>query len=225
MLKRSVTAALAALLALPLASCEYVKQHETAQGAIIGTAAGAGLGAVIGEVATGDAGKGALIGGALGAAAGTTAGYLLERQRNRLAAIPNTQVVEQPYTPPGYQQPVQTLNVTMDSAVLFDYDSANLRPEAQQALYQISRVILDPQFPPPRQIIITGHTDSIGDDNYNLGLSQRRADSVRQYLMMNGVNGNSIVAYGAGERYPVSTNATPEGRQLNRRVEIRIIPG
>ena len=208
-------------------SCQYVKEHETAQGALVGTAAGAALGAVVGEATKGEAGKGALIGGVIGGAVGTGVGYYLAQRKNRLEQIPNTTVVQEPYTDPVQPgaRPVQTLSVTLNSQVLFAYDSDALLPGARESLNQIAAVLTDPQYPPPRRIIVTGHTDSVGDRQYNLDLSKRRADTVMRYLISQGVDPSRIVATGMGPDDPVASNATPEGRAMNRRVEIRIIPG
>jgi outer membrane protein OmpA-like peptidoglycan-associated protein len=71
-------------------------------------------------------------------------------------------------------------------------------------------------------VMIEGHTDNVGSDDYNMGLSQRRADSVKAYLMGEGINGNRLVAYGKGESSPVASNDTASGRRQNRRVEVII---
>jgi outer membrane protein OmpA-like peptidoglycan-associated protein len=71
---------------------------------------------------------------------------------------------------------------------------------------------------------VAGHTDSTGVEQYNQELSQRRADSVATYLRSRKVQGERLLVVGAGESYPVATNNTPSGRQLNRRVEITIVP-
>jgi outer membrane protein OmpA-like peptidoglycan-associated protein len=77
---------------------------------------------------------------------------------------------------------------------------------------------------PQTSILVEGHTDSTGSDTYNQQLSERRADSVKTLLVQRGVQGSRISILGYGESRPVATNATPEGRQMNRRVEIRINP-
>jgi outer membrane protein OmpA-like peptidoglycan-associated protein len=75
---------------------------------------------------------------------------------------------------------------------------------------------------PERRVLIEGHTDSVGSDAYNLDLSQRRADAVRDFLLQNGVNAAQISTRGYGKASPVASNATAEGRQQNRRVELII---
>jgi outer membrane protein OmpA-like peptidoglycan-associated protein len=71
---------------------------------------------------------------------------------------------------------------------------------------------------------VAGHTDSTGSDDYNQALSERRAASVAAYLTSRGVTSERLMAVGGGEKYPVASNDTPAGRQLNRRVEITIVP-
>jgi OmpA-OmpF porin, OOP family len=99
----------------------------------------------------------------------------------------------------------------------FDFDSAALTSKAKS--------ILDRAMPTLRQnqsknVVVEGHTDTIGSDTYNLDLSQRRAQSVINYLVSNGANSARLTAKGLGETSPVSSNDTQEGRALNRRVEI-----
>lgn len=108
------------------------------------------------------------------------------------------------------------LVVTMED-VVFDLDSANLRPGASRMLDRIAAVLRDD---PPRRVLIEGFTDSQGQDAYNLELSARRAGAVRQALVDRGISADRIDAQGLGEAYPVATNSTTAGRQLNRRVEI-----
>jgi outer membrane protein OmpA-like peptidoglycan-associated protein len=106
--------------------------------------------------------------------------------------------------------------------VLFDFNKATLKPEART---QLGRVLQALKEQPGLRTHVVGHTDSIGSDAYNMGLSQRRAQSVAQYLVQNGVPRQSITTDHRGEREPVASNATDEGRAQNRRVEITVSPG
>ncbi len=103
--------------------------------------------------------------------------------------------------------------------VLFASGRAELNPGTANNLNQL--VTFLGKYP-SRTVIIEGHTDSVGDDNYNQGLSQRRADSVRSYLVRHGVDAARITAMGAGESTPVAGNESATGRQQNRRVEVII---
>ncbi|HVW84738.1 MAG TPA: OmpA family protein [Bryobacteraceae bacterium] len=103
------------------------------------------------------------------------------------------------------------------SDVLFDFNQATLKPGAREKLAKVSGILL---AYPTLHLSVEGHTDSIGSDEYNLKLSQRRADAVRDYLTSNGINAANIQATGLGKANPVATNDTAAGRQQNRRVEM-----
>jgi outer membrane protein OmpA-like peptidoglycan-associated protein len=103
-------------------------------------------------------------------------------------------------------------------AVLFDFDSARLRPEADSLLQEMLATL---QAEPDAYVDIVGHTDWVGTDAYNLGLSQRRAQSVVDWLVEHGISRERLNTVGMGEGEPIAENTTAEGRQQNRRVEIR----
>jgi outer membrane protein OmpA-like peptidoglycan-associated protein len=101
--------------------------------------------------------------------------------------------------------------------VLFDTDRAELKPGAQKTLDRLAGFLQDHD---DRNLLIEGHTDSIGDDSYNLMLSSQRADAVRSALISRGIDPARLDANGLGEAFPVATNDSVAGRQENRRVEI-----
>jgi OOP family OmpA-OmpF porin len=103
--------------------------------------------------------------------------------------------------------------------VLFETGKADLRPGALRNLYPLVTFL---QKYPERRVVIEGHTDSVGSDAYNLDLSERRADAVRDFLLQNGVNAAQMSTRGYGKASPVASNDTAEGRQQNRRVELII---
>jgi len=116
----------------------------------------------------------------------------------------------------------QSTKLTVQNDVLFDFDKAELRAEASEALQRVAEIIRQRR---PRQVRILGHTDSLGSDEYNLSLSQRRARSVEQWLAANGGSLPPLQIEGRGEADPVAPNTSnggdnPEGRQRNRRVEV-----
>lgn len=117
--------------------------------------------------------------------------------------------------PPVISVPPKT-NLT----VLFDFDKAELRPESKPELDRAMRFILQN---PGRKFEISAHTDALGTDEYNLDLSERRASTVRKYLVDQGVPPEIIIAKGYGEMQPIDDNSTPQGRQRNRRVELTVI--
>jgi len=111
------------------------------------------------------------------------------------------------------------LVVTLSGSVLFRSGESTLLPTAQTKLNQVADALLAVRA---RNLIVEGHTDSKGSDSYNQGLSQRRADAVRDYLVQRGYPSDRIQARGMGEGSPIANNVTPEGNANNRRVEIVI---
>jgi len=103
--------------------------------------------------------------------------------------------------------------------LLFETGKAELKGGAAANLGKLAAFLT--QYP-DRTVTIEGHTDNVGADDYNLGLSQRRANSVQQYLLAQGIAANRLTATGKGENYPVASNDTDTGRQQNRRVEVII---
>ncbi|HKM38135.1 MAG TPA: OmpA family protein [Thiopseudomonas sp.] len=103
--------------------------------------------------------------------------------------------------------------------VLFDLDKAELKPAAHNNIRQLAEFLRDN---PERKVLIEGFTDSTGSAEYNLQLSERRAEAVKRALVREGVNSNNLNTIGFGKEYPVADNATPASRSMNRRVEVTI---
>ena len=110
--------------------------------------------------------------------------------------------------------------VTLAADVLFDFDKSVLKPEGKSKLDDLATKVKAINL---EVVIAIGHTDSIGSDAYNQKLSVRRAESVKAYLVSKGVEPNRIYTEGKGEKQPVASNKTKDGRQKNRRVEIEVI--
>ncbi|MBB5517343.1 OmpA family protein [Amphiplicatus metriothermophilus] len=178
-----------------------------------GAAAGAAAGAVIGAIA-GDAGKGAAIGAASGAAIGVGIGVYQDRQaaklRERLAAS-GVSVTRQG----------DNIILNMPSDITFDVNQSDIQPGFYETLNSVAIVLKEFD---KTTVSVYGHADSTGSEEYNLQLSQRRALSVANYLAAQGVAPARLNAVGYGESRPIADNATPQGRALNRRVEIVIDP-
>jgi outer membrane protein OmpA-like peptidoglycan-associated protein len=119
--------------------------------------------------------------------------------------------------------PAAPEKITIAGKTLFDFDKASLRPEGKRelagAIEQVKRK-LEGYKVEERQITVTGHTDSVGSDQYNLRLSDARARTVRDFMVQSGIDPRIIQARGAGEAQPVAGNETADGRQQNRRVDI-----
>lgn len=199
--------AFAALGSLALSACASMSNKE--RGAVIGATAGAAVGGVIGT-SSGSTAKGAIIGAVVGGAAGAIIGHQMDQQAKELAVnIPGAKV----------ERVGEGIQVTFDSGLLFDFDSAAIRPDAGRNLVELARSLN--QYP-KSQLLIVGHTDSQGDESYNQGLSLRRSNSAASYLAGQGVARARIATNGRGEYEPVASNDTEAGRQLNRRVEVAI---
>jgi len=197
---------LAVLLLAGVAGCSSMSKEQ--KGAVIGAAAGGAVGGVIGNQ-TGSTARGAIIGAIVGGAAGAIIGHRMDKQARELKQnIPGAVV----------RRVGEGIEVTFASGLLFDFNSDRIRGEARHNLDELARSI---DRYPDTDLLIAGHTDAIGSDTYNQGLSERRADAAAHYLESQGVR-TRIQTRGLGEREPVATNDTDAGRRLNRRVEVAI---
>ncbi len=189
------------------ASCSSWGHRET--GAVVGTAAGGAVGGVIGTQ-TGSTARGAIIGAVVGGAAGAVIGHQMDRQAAELEAEVPGAIVE---------RVGEGIQVTFPSGLLYEFDSHAVRPDAAAHLRQLAVSLGDY---PNTQVLIVGHTDSVGSDTYNHGLSVRRSEAARDYLVGQGIATQRIRVAGRGEWEPLATNETAAGRQANRRVEVAI---
>jgi outer membrane protein OmpA-like peptidoglycan-associated protein len=195
------------LVSVSLSSCSSLNKKET--GAIIGAGAGGVVGGVIGNQ-TGSTARGAIIGAAVGGAVGAIIGHQMDQQAKELKQnIPGATV-----TRVG-----EGIAVTFASGLLYDFDSDVIRSDAAGNLRALAQS-LDKY--PNTNLTIVGHTDSVGTEDYNQALSQRRATAASNYLASQGVSASRLTALGRGESEPISTENTDAGRQLNRRVEVAI---
>jgi outer membrane protein OmpA-like peptidoglycan-associated protein len=211
-MKKLFAIMLVATLAAPAAFADrHDRRDKTRKGAVIGAVAGGVVGAVIGNNrGSGNAKKGAAIGAVAGTAIGAGIGAYMDKQERELRQIEGVDV---------YRTGEDELNVVVRNEVLFDFDSASLRSASRDSLREMASVF---DRYDRTTIVVEGHTDSTGSDAYNYRLSQRRADSVSGYLRSMGVDGYRLRTEAFGESQPRASNATASGRQLNRRVEIKI---
>jgi outer membrane protein OmpA-like peptidoglycan-associated protein len=182
------------------------------------TGVGAGVGAVLGglggALVSGGKTKGTLIGAGVGALAGGAIGAYQDnqeaalRQRLRNTGVSVTRVGDD-------------IVLNMPSNITFDRDRSVVRREFYDVLQSVSLVLTEFD----RSLVtVEGHTDSDGSDAYNLELSQDRARAVADFLSDQGLDPRRLSVEGYGEMRPIATNATAQGKALNRRVEIRIVP-
>ena len=207
--------------ALVLAGCQtqnaYTGEQQTSkatQGAILGGLAGAAIGALTNTSSGKQAARNALIGAGIGALAGGAVGGYMDQQeaelRNRLRSAGVS-----------VRRVGNNIQLVMASDITFDTGMSIVKPQFYPTLAAVADVLNEYN---QTYVEVGGHTDSVGDDAFNLRLSQDRANAVSNILMQNGVFGGRLVPNGYGERSPVASNATPGGRAANRRVEIQIIP-
>ena len=208
-MKRSfvVPAALTAFV-LSTASCASWGKRET--GGAIGAGAGAAVGGVIGNQ-TGSTARGAIIGAVVGGAAGAIIGHQMDQQAKEIqVAIPGATV----------ERVGEGIQVTFASGLLYDFDSDRIRAESAVNLRNLATSL---KKYPDTDALIVGHTDSQGAEEYNQGLSQRRAASAAALLATEGVPAGRVRVTGRGELEPIATNETEAGRQANRRIEVAIV--
>ena len=207
---RVCTPRVAAVVALVTWSAGCASWGKQEKGAVIGAASGAVVGGVIGH-ATGSTARGAIIGAAVGGAAGAIIGRKMDQQAEELARE----------LPPGTKvsRVGEGIAVTFESGILFPFDSASLRTDARDNLRALAESLRENGR---TDVLIVGHTDATGRDDYNLGLSRRRAQAAVDFLSGQGVARARMRTEGRGESEPIASNDTEADRQQNRRVEVAI---
>ena len=205
--------ALAAFLAVGTSGCStWESMNQKERGAVIGGAGGAAAGAVIGKQ-VGNTAAGAVIGAAVGGAAGAIIGHQMDQQAKELEGdLANADV----------ERIGEGIVVKFDSGILFDFDSSNLRSNARANLAELAQSL---QKYPGTEVLVVGHTDATGSDDYNMNLSYRRANAAAEYLQSQGITRSRIETAGRGETEPIASNDSESGRQENRRVEVAIFAG
>ena len=215
---RNVTAAL--MLTAALASgctTDAVTGEPRASRTAIGAVGGAGLGALAGAAVGGSKNaqrNAVLIGAGIGALAGGAIGGYMDQQEAALRQ-------ELQATGVGIRRVGNELVLVMPSNITFATDSSTIEPGFTATLNSVSTVLN--RFN-QTLIDVYGHTDNTGSDAYNQQLSTARARSVANFLATRGVRQDRMIVSGFGESQPIATNASPAGREQNRRVEIRIVP-
>jgi outer membrane protein OmpA-like peptidoglycan-associated protein len=181
--------------------------------AIKGSAIGAGAGGVIGAIIgkqSGNTATGAIVGAAVGGTAGGLIGRHMDKEAAELKAVEGAKV----------ERVGEGIQVTMESGILFETNQYALQSQAQKNIQKMATVL---NKYPDTNLLIAGHTDSDGTDQYNQTLSENRAKAVANYLVSLGVSSPRLTTVGFGEKQPVQSNDTAAGKQANRRVEIAIV--
>jgi len=194
----------------------YTREEKTSnatKGAAIGAAAGVAIGLISGSNSS-ERKKRALILGGAGALTGGGVGYYMDQQEMKLRQqLEGTGV--------SVTRIGDNITLNMPGNITFAVDSADISSGFYAVLDSVALVLKEYD---KTLVEVAGHTDSTGTEQHNQQLSERRADSVAAYLVSRKVTGERLIVLGAGEAYPISSNETAAGRQLNRRVEITIVP-
>ena len=208
-----------AIFSTGCATDEYGNQRpmtDAEKGALIGAASGA----VIGALAKKDnRTKGALIGAVGGGLTGAAVGSYMDSQKKDLEKVLAPEVQSGAINIAKVNQ--NNLLITMTAQTAFDFDSTEIKPGFHSTMDKIANVLVRYG---KTHLTIVGHTDNVGTHLYNQTLSERRSGAVTAYLRAKGVIPQRLESVGQGENSPRATNATEEGRRLNRRVEIIIEP-
>ena len=221
MITRSQKIVLAMTVFVVFASaCEtldpYTREGKTSKatkGALIGAAAGAVVGLISGDDAV-ERRQHALIGAGVGALAGGAIGNYQDRQEAQLRA-------ELEGTGVSVTRIGDNITLNMPGNVTFATNSSDLSPAFFDVLNSVGKVLKEFD----KTIVeVAGHTDNTGSESYNQSLSERRAGAVSSYLQAQGTNSQRLITVGMGELRPVADNNTANGRQVNRRVEITMVP-
>jgi outer membrane protein OmpA-like peptidoglycan-associated protein len=192
---------------------EYETNSAT-KGALIGAISGAAIGLATGGDAN-ERRQHALIGAAGGAAIGGGAGYYFDQQEKALREeLLNSGVQVERI---GENE----LRLRLENGIGFESNSYALNPSIHNTLKGVARILAEY---PQTSLVIDGFTDSTGNAQHNQQLSEKRAEQVRSFLLSHNISAGRAVARGNGERFPICSNSTSQGRQCNRRVEIQIIP-
>jgi outer membrane protein OmpA-like peptidoglycan-associated protein len=194
--------------------CEATKNtNKTQRGAAIGAVGGALIGGILGNnIGKGGNGAvGAVLGGVIGGIAGGVIGNKMDKQAREIStSLPGAKV----------ERVGEGIKLTLgENAVRFDTNKSTLTPNAKGNLDKLVKVFNEY---PDTNINIYGHTDSAGDDAYNLKLSEQRAASVKTYLSSKGLKSTRFITTGIGEVEPLASNDSPDGKSQNRRVEFAI---
>lgn len=183
--------------------------NKSQKGAVVGTATGGAMGAVIGR-ASGNTALGTIIGAAVGGTAGAIIGHQMDKQAEEIkTTIPDAKV----------ERVGEGIVVEFSSKVLFGFDKSTLSGEAKASLDKLVKILKEY---PDTNIELQGHTDSKGTEAYNQELSIKRASAVANYLATKAITSGRVTLKGFGESSPKYENDTEEGRALNRRVEFLI---
>lgn len=197
------------VVALATTSLSCSNMSNTKKGAIGGAAAGGAIGGVIGHQ-SGNTAVGAIIGAAVGGAAGAYIGNYMDKQAAEM---------EKDLEGAKIERVGEGIKITFASGLLFDVNKAELKQASKTNLTNLAEIL---NKYPDTNILVEGHADATGTEEWNLELSRLRSQSVSNYLAVQKVMETRFTTMGYGESQPIATNETADGRAANRRVEVAI---
>jgi outer membrane protein OmpA-like peptidoglycan-associated protein len=200
--------------AVTLVSTGCKTWSKTAKGGAIGAGSGAVVGGAVGAAVGGNA-KSTVIGAIIGAAVGGATGAVIGKYMDKQAAE-----IQKDVKGAKVERVGEGIRITFDSGILFDLGSYQLKEVAKNNIKELSRVL---QKYEDTNILVEGHTDNTGSDDFNMKLSEQRANAVANYAKTLGILGTRMAIQGYGETQPMEDNKTEVGRSKNRRVEIAIM--
>ena len=206
-MKKLAICALVIAMAAPNWSCSSMSRAQ--KGAVGGAAAGGAIGGIIGHKA-GNTAVGAILGAAIGGAAGAYIGHYMDKQAAE---------IEKDLQGAKVERVGEGIKITFDSGILFDVNKAELKPASKDNLAKLGAIL---NKYPDTNILLEGHTDATGSEEWNLELSKLRSQSVANYLAGQQVMETRFTIMGYGESQPIASNDTADGRAQNRRVEVAI---
>lgn len=217
LIKKNIAIIISLGILISFGACSATQNANNKQkGAVIGAAGGAILGAILGNnIGKGGNGElGAVIGGVVGGGAGVLIGNKMDKQAQQIEEeIPGAEV----------ERIDDGIVVTFDenSGVYFDTNKFNINADSEVLLSKLSKILIEY---PDTNVMVVGHTDSTGADDYNMTLSKNRANSVTNYFTTKGLSAERFTTNWFGEEKPLADNTTVEGRAKNRRVNLAIVP-
>jgi outer membrane protein OmpA-like peptidoglycan-associated protein len=197
------------ILSLVLMGMGCAEWSRMQKGAAIGAGAGGVAGGIIGHAA-GSTAVGVLLGAVIGGAAGAFIGNYMDKQAAE---------IEKDIAGARVERVGEGIKITFSSGIMFDINRAVLKDQYRGELSELAAILNKYE---DTNILLEGHTDSTGTEEYNLELSKKRSQSVGNYLATQNVNPTRFTIMGYGESQPIASNETSEGRTQNRRVEVAI---
>jgi len=219
---KAVAKIMVLIMVVVLSGCSTMSKRAkcVCVGAAAGAAVGAGIGAAVGNQGDNDSGEGAAVGVAAGALVGGIIGAVVCKEEPPPPPPPPPAPKPEVKAPPPPPPAPKVVEKIVLNGIKFDFNKAVIKPQYYPILDEGIALL---QKHSDKQVVVEGYTCSMGSESYNKGLSLKRSESVRKYMVDQGIADARLSAEGYGEENPVADNETREGREANRRVEFKVI--